>query len=370
LYRAIRDKNLCYFCDSIYKMKKITVLYIAILIVVGACNKSKNESIKDFFYMQTNGANLPVFVEGNKQSQTIIIMLHGGPGGDAQVYNTGMPTFSDPLEKEFIMVYYDQRGSGNANGKYSSSILNVDEHVQDLDKLITLLENKYGANNSIFLMGHSWGGTLGSAYLLDTERQKRISGWIEVDGAHNFNGTPEVIATLILIGEEQIKLGNNNEKWGKITEYAYSVDPLYPSDQDISKLNSFGFEGEQLLQEDDVIGIENESKVARGQLAYAFFSSHNLVMATSNLYSTNLTMFQEIKNLDYTPLLHQITIPSLLLWGRYDLVVPAFLGQQAFDAIGSTNKRYVEFLYSGHSPMINQTTEFVNEVISFVNKHN
>ena len=74
---------------------------------------------------------MPVFVEGNLNSNTFIILLHGGPGGDSHTYNTGITYFSDQMEEEFVMVYYDQRGSGTSMGNYKKSDLTMEQYIED-----------------------------------------------------------------------------------------------------------------------------------------------------------------------------------------------------------------------------------------------
>ena len=64
--------------------------------------------------------------------------------------------------------------------------------------------------------------------------------------------------------------------------------------------------------------------------------------------------------------LPNITIPTLLLWGKYDFVVPPALGEQALQLIGSVDKELVIFENSGHSPMSNEETLFTEELNKFI----
>lgn len=110
---------------------------------------------------------MPVSVRGNKSSGIFIVFLHGGPGGTA-LQKIGLPAF-DALEESYATVFWDQRGSGSSQGNSSDKLLTLGQFVEDLDKLIDLISYKYD-HPKIFLMGHSWGGCLGTAYLLDPVR--------------------------------------------------------------------------------------------------------------------------------------------------------------------------------------------------------
>ena len=70
--------------------------------------------------------------------------------------------------------------------------------------------------------------------------------------------------------------------------------------------------------------------------------------------------------LSYTEEVKNITIPSLFLWGKYDMVVPPQLGRNAFEKCGSNEKKLVIFEKSGHSPMDHESTKFANEIIEFI----
>ncbi|MCX6215309.1 MAG: alpha/beta hydrolase [Spirosoma sp.] len=84
--------------------------------------------------------------------------LHGGPGGVA------MPLYmhhSAALEEQFVVVYWDQRGSGKS---YSSRIppasMTLDQFISDTHELTSWLR-KHLHQDRVFLVGHSWGGFLG-----------------------------------------------------------------------------------------------------------------------------------------------------------------------------------------------------------------
>lgn len=341
------------------------VLFFAL---VGCSTQSVDPNdFNDHFYIRTDGADLPVQVQGNLASQKLVILLHGGPGGDATTYNDALPAFSDPLEREVAMVYYDQRGSGSSSGKYGrTESLTIRQHVLDLRKLIIALEDKYGNDMDIFLMGHSWGGTLGTAFLLTPGYEELITGWIEVDGAHNFMGIDEIREKFISVGEGMINNGHSTDFWNEVISFCETMDAN--STVDISKLNSYGYEAEVVVANDGFLsGVDNRDAFRRMK----YLSKYDGAVTTTNLFftSSGFGMFDEVTNTDYTARLGEITLPTLLLWGRYDFVLPLSLGEQALEALGtpSEEKSLWVFETSGHSPMVNQPTEFSALVIDWLN---
>ena len=364
-------------------MRKADIIINSIVFIITifliCCSKEENyDRIEDNFYLRNDGADLPVYVEGNLSSKTFIIVLHGGPGGNAHVYNTGLPEFSDRMEKKFVMVYYDQRGSGVSMGNYKASELTVEKHVEDLDLLISLLDYKYGKDIKIFLFGHSWGGTLGTAYLLQRNFDNRISGWIEADGGHNFFGVLEIIESFKIIGSEQIQDNNSESFWKEVISYCNDIDTSNITDGNISKLNSYAYKAESNLFKDGVIQYNIDStslfEYLGGLVNHYFFSPYNPVTSTVNLYfsSSGFGMFHEVKDLEYSSKLKNIDVPTLILWGRYDMVIPVELGEQAYEQIGTVEeyKHIYIFETAGHSPMANYPYEFSRRMIDFVEEYN
>ena len=65
--------------------------------------------------------------------------------------------------------------------------------------------------------------------------------------------------------------------------------------------------------------------------------------------------------------LHEITAPTLLIWGKHDIVTPYHVGETFHELIA--NSEFHGFEKSGHAPMMELPEEF-NEVLEqFLNKH-
>ena len=105
-------------------------LSIVLILILAACSKEDNSESEQFFYLRNNGSDMPVWAEGNFKQDKFIVMIHGGPGGNAQIYNA-LTDMSNPLENEFVMLYWDQTGSGNAKGKLKDGNFTIESYVDD-----------------------------------------------------------------------------------------------------------------------------------------------------------------------------------------------------------------------------------------------
>jgi pimeloyl-ACP methyl ester carboxylesterase len=74
----------------------------------------------------------------------------------------------------------------------------------------------------------------------------------------------------------------------------------------------------------------------------------------------------EIPNSDK---LHIITVPTLLLWGKYDFVCPPELATDILNNTGSQDVDQIIYENSGHSPMLNEPEKFWNDVTTWVTTH-
>jgi pimeloyl-ACP methyl ester carboxylesterase len=87
-----------------------------------------------------------------------LLWLHGGPGA-AQI--PVHRAFNKDLEKEFVVVHWDQRGAGKSNHSgFSEETMTLDRFIEDVHEMTQYLKERSG-REKIFLLGHSWGTQLG-----------------------------------------------------------------------------------------------------------------------------------------------------------------------------------------------------------------
>ncbi len=350
------------------KIIKLIVL-ILISITISSCQKEDLNNLDTTIVVRHKGADIPAYIHGNGAEKVFLIILHGGPGGDGLTYRTGC--IKNEIEKEFAVVYLDQRGSGMAQGNYSSDEINIDIMAEDVVAVTKVLQQKYGKESRFFLLGHSWGGTLGSALLIKGNNQNIFKGWIEVDGAHDMKEMYyENIRFFKSTAEEQIALDNSVDYWTTVLNKVNTFDTIAYEVDGFSYMNPEAYKAETKLLEDSVIVILGDASDFLDGLKNSTFVNNPLTTMWNGIVTRYTLSNQGIwENLSYTSELYKIKIPSLLLWGRYDLVIPPKMGQDAFDNIGSADKKVVFFEKSGHSPMDNEPDKFAIEVISFINKY-
>lgn len=343
-------------------MKKL-VLFFTCLGLFFSCNRPEiGTGVSETFFVRTEGADMPVYVRGNTSSNTFIMMIHGGPGGEAFSYS--LAKFSDILEKDYGMLFWDQRGQGASQGNYSEDIISIDRMRQDLQAVVLAIQERYGSEAKLYLMGHSWGGLLGTAYV-QSEDQAQIDGWIEVAGAHDLPLLYRSAYTMLdSVADVELLAGRDTDFWAEVKDSLAGLPPTNFILEEWLRLNRLGHRSEQTHPE-----IERDD-IARVSLGEAIFSNpiDPVSAGFSGLQTANL-LLEEVSQTNLSPTMDQIQVPTLLLWGKYDFIVPPRLGETAFPLIGSSDKEYYLFEHSGHSPMISEPDEFAKVVKDWVERH-
>lgn len=335
---------------------KLTLIVLTALSILSCTKEEVNlNNLNETLIIRHKKADMPAYIHGNASEKVFLIVLHGGPGGNGLQYRIN--TIQGEIEKNNAVVYFDQRGSGTSQGSYSKNDVSIDVMAEDILALAKVIRSKYGEDSKLFLMGHSWGGTLGPAALL--KDQSEFSGWIDVDGAHSWKSYNKVKNALLAKANEQIASGNSIDYWKGLISTVNNTASSFNED-DFFVLNKQSHALEKTLSKDKVI---HESKSDYDGVYLSLLDFWNTLNVLSVLRKKGLFEF------DYTDRLKEITIPSLVLWGKHDVIVPFTYAQEAYDKLGSSEKEIFVFEKSAHSPMSTEPELFSQKVISFINKH-
>ena len=120
--------------------------------------------------LSINGTLLHVESYG-KATDPILIMVHGGPGGDYR----SLLAAKALANKGYFVVFYDQRGTGlsqRVDSKVFEGADAIQLMIDDLEKLIAHFQ--VSPTQKVFLMGHSWGAMLATAFV--NQHPEKISG--------------------------------------------------------------------------------------------------------------------------------------------------------------------------------------------------
>lgn len=342
--------------------KKIFIPFIIPFLLLVSCSIEDPLVVDNTFFLRHQGADMPVYVNGNRESKTFIVVLHGA-GSFGLSFRNG--AFTELLEKEFAFVYWDQRGQGTSQGNYSKPENIIELMASDIVALVNVLKEKYGEDINLFLMGHSFGGMLGLEALLKQGLQREIRGWISLSGVHDFVlARQSRIIILYGLANQQINIGNSVLQWEEILEELEGLEGLdLDSDEAYNLVLGLVPRASKLIEDDGVVSSERPP----GIVGNTIFQNNPLTWQISHLFNQPVNYAIE-NNYSLSNLLPQLTIPSLWLYGRYDFSVPFYVGSDGAQRAGSLNKKFIMFEESMHHLHYTQSDDFAEEVYNFINR--
>jgi proline iminopeptidase len=253
-----------------------------------------------------------------------ILTMHGGLGFD----HTQFRPWLDPLGDQATLIFYDQRGQGQSDRLDSFEGVTHETLVDDADALRAQL-----GYERVILLGHSYGGFLAQDYAL--RHGDHLAGLILVDTAPVVN-YPDVI-----VGNAQAR--------GTPAQFQAAVQGLSApaaSDEEFRQI------WKTILplyfhKYDPAIGAAMDAQTRYTAAAYNQGSAHGL------------PAFNTLPRLD------EITVPTLVLGGRYDWITPPEYGAERLRA-GIPNSELVIFEESGHYPFIEEPEKFQAAVTAWL----
>jgi pimeloyl-ACP methyl ester carboxylesterase len=146
----------------------VAVLAVALFVAVRAYRQHAGaaafaiatpKAINEAGYVRLGGIDQWVQIRGQDRDNPVLLCVHGGPGG------TWLPVtrLFLPWEKEFTVVFWDQRGAGKtlkSTGAAIASTMTIERMTQDGIELAEHLHTRLG-QKKIVLLGHSFGSVLG-----------------------------------------------------------------------------------------------------------------------------------------------------------------------------------------------------------------
>ena len=107
-----------------------------------------------------NGVPQFISIRAEKENAPLLIYLHGGPGDAALPL---VLKYNKMLEQQFTVVVWEQRGAGKSYYQFDGPVT-IDVFLNDLHTLVKYLLSRFH-QNSLYLIGHSWGSILGLRFV-------------------------------------------------------------------------------------------------------------------------------------------------------------------------------------------------------------
>lgn len=294
------------------------------------------------------GQEQVLIIRGADRTKPVMLYLHGGPGSPEFAY---LKKMNRAIEKDFVMVYWEQRGAGKSWSKeVPAKSMNLPQLISDTRQLSLMLAKRF-KKDKIYLMGHSWGSLLGI-----------LTAYHYPGLYYAYFGTGQVCSQYSAekTGYEWVmKQAISNQD-----RHVISVLSKMPVPDSLANVaawidyisverNFVAQFGGGVLH--DRKGMMKLVKMIINTPEYTVSEKLNFVK--SGLFSVRYlwpsvirsNLFQEIDTM---------RIPVYIFQGKYDYQTPGVLVKSFFDRLKAPKKEFYIFEHSAHSPMLEEPERF------------
>ena len=335
--------------------KKFPLILISLLLLTGCTARTPDihtpNAVTDLISIEIGGMDQWVMIRGDDRSNPVLLWLHGGPGAAQMPVHR---TFNKDLEKEFVVVHWDQRGAGKSNHSgFNEETMTLDRFIEDVHEMTQYLKERFD-QEKIFLLGHSWGTHLG---ILTVQRYP--------DDYHAYISVAQVVhpqRTDIISYEwlsEQVKEHGSRRQKRKFKELG---PPLY---DEHDRYVTFA------MMKDSFGGSMD---IGMGRLAWISFGASEYTMGdyVKWLRGANRgsgSMWEETRDLDLFRLIPSLEVPAWFIVGNNDYNTPAVLVEDYYEFVQAPQgKELIIMEYTAHAPFMGDPERFNRELIRIKSK--
>ena len=281
---------------------------------------------------------------GEDISNPVILFLHGGPG-NAQI--GWIAEFQKDLEKEFIVVNWDQKGSGlSYNKDINFEEMNLGIFIKELEDIVIFLTKKF-RKKKIYLVGHSWGAIL---------------------GMHIINKRPDLFYKYISVCQPV------NHQISDCISYNYALKKAYLNKEYQLAQNLIDKKNNLLNNEFEYVNYlknminkysykTNSIEILNIMKKRNEYNNDDIINWISGSYFSLKHLWKDVKNTDLFEQITRIEIPISFFVSKNDYNTPSSLIEEYYRILKAPYKNIIYFEKSGHNIPIEEYKKFNNKIL-------
>jgi pimeloyl-ACP methyl ester carboxylesterase len=298
--------------------------------------------------LSLGGLDQYIIIRGADSTKPVMLFLHGGPGSPEIAF---MKHFNADIEKDFVMVYWEQRGSGKSySKKIPAESMNMAQFISDTRELSEYLTERF-SQERIYIMGHSWGSLLG--ILTAHKYPELFRAYFGVGQAcYQFRG--EQISYEWAI--EQARQHNDKKAIETLSGLSFP-DSLAGNKEWIDYLmvernfvNKFGGGTTR-----DIKGMWPLVKLVLKTSEYTIGDKLNFM--NGSLFSLD-QMWNEVIHRNLINDIDSMKVPVYFFHGKYDFTTPYSVAKEFYNQLKAPDKEFFTFENSSHSPVMEEVEKF------------
>lgn len=311
--------------------------------VKGSKGKFESERIAYLGKINLGGVDQWILIRGCNRHNPILLCLHGGPG-TAQI--AFAPRYQAELEKHFVVINWDQRGSGKSfSEQIDKESMSIEQLAADTCELIEAILKRFN-RQKLYLLGHSWGSVLG---LLAVQNCPDLFySYISVGQVVDIQETGRILYDFLM---ESAKKSNNTKALRELESIGFP-----PAEKNSENIMAQIHWAEKFGGVFRRPGLKKEiSRTVIFSPDYTLREKLNYHKASSFSFSSILNQLLEVNMLERVP---EVQVPIYMCVGRNDYNTPFELVEKYYNALKAPGKELVWFENSAHAPHFEEPEEF------------
>jgi pimeloyl-ACP methyl ester carboxylesterase len=302
-------------------------------------------SIAELVTVPIGGHDQSLMLRGVDSDAPVLLFLEGGPGGTA----TGsMRSAGEPLEDDFVVATWDQRGTGaSADTLEPTSTLTLDQMVADTIEVTEYLRDRFD-QQAIYVIGSSWGTTLG---VLAVQQRP--------DLYHAYIGTGQMVdqfETDTLMYAESLAYAERVGDEAFANRLRDIGEPPY--DDTLAYTQALAANPEWVdypRGEDYDLRAEYPQSLFVGEFTFT-----EQIRAAAGMFETFAVLYPQLEGVDFRQTVPRLEVPVYLIEGAYEVPGRSTLAHEWFDMLDAPSKQLVVFDRSGHTPQRDEPGRFAD----------
>ena len=124
--------------------------------VLGADGREVPGSISELVQVEIGGNQQWIELRGANPDNPVLLYISGGPGQSDLALSR---TFLQPLEADFTLALWDQRGNGLSYASFDRDTITLERVIADTIEVTNYLRDRFD-EEKVYVLGESWGSTL------------------------------------------------------------------------------------------------------------------------------------------------------------------------------------------------------------------
>jgi len=309
-------------------------------------------SISEIVRIEIGGTRQGMIIRGRSVDHPVILFLHGGPGNPTYAFSR---EFFGMLEDYFTVVHWEQRGAGMSYGSAEiSRNITVEQMVSDTAEITNYLRERF-EQDTIYLMGHSWGTFLG----------------IQTIARH-----PELFEAYL--GVAQVSNGFESEVLGHAHMLSRSIEN--DDRRTVDRLSAYTLNTPEdittswLMLRSDVMnhlgnGVFHEPFSQFQDLllpvlqAREYTLSDKFGFAMGSLHALNSPANAANFSVNLMEAIPEVEVPVFIFHGIHDRQVSYELSRTYFDLLQAPEKHFFTFYDAAHTPFMEEPEKFMEIIL-------